>query len=125
MSEIKITIHGREFKARLNNSAAAQALCYQMPMTVVMDELFGEILLFKGENLPTRSVCPNTIAAGDLMLFGGAVWSYSTSRLRRRMIIRCWAQLKTRKGWLKRQAQVRLRLNLRSSAGEGGKQDEF
>ena len=39
MSEIKITIHGREFKARLNNSAAAQALCYQMPMTVVMDEL--------------------------------------------------------------------------------------
>ena len=73
MSEIKITIHGREFKARLNNSAAAQALCYQMPMTVVMDELNGnEKYCYLKENLPTRSVCPNTIAAGDLMLVGGS-----------------------------------------------------
>jgi len=73
MSEIKITIHGREFKARLNNSAAAQALCYQMPMTLAMDELNGnEKYCYLKEKLPTRSECPNSIAAGDLMLFGGS-----------------------------------------------------
>ena len=66
MSEIKITIHGREFKARLNNSAAAQAICHSMPMTVAMDELNGnEKYCYLKENLPTRSVCPNTITAGE------------------------------------------------------------
>lgn len=73
MSEIKITISGREFKARLNHCAAAQALCHSMPMTLTMDELNGnEKYCYLKENLPTRSVCPNSIAAGDLMLFGGS-----------------------------------------------------
>lgn len=73
MSEIKITILGREFKARLNHCAAAQALCYQMPMTLAMDELNGnEKYCYLKEKLPTRSECPNFITAGNLMLFGGS-----------------------------------------------------
>ena len=73
MSEIKITISGREFQARLNHCTAAQALCHSMPMTLTMDELNGnEKYCYLKENLPTRSVCPNSIAAGDLMLFGGS-----------------------------------------------------
>ncbi len=71
MSEIKITIHGREFKARLNNSAAAQAICHSMPMTVAMDELNGnEKFNYLSDGLPTEAEQPATIQAGDLMLYG-------------------------------------------------------
>ena len=41
MTKIQMTVNGQSFPATLNNSAAAQALLYQLPVTLVMEDLNG------------------------------------------------------------------------------------
>lgn len=71
MTKIQITINGQSFPATLNNSAAAQALLYQLPVTFTMEDLNGnEKYIDLDEKLATNSVAFGSVSAGDLMLFG-------------------------------------------------------
>ena len=71
MTKIQMTINGQSFPATLNNSAAAQALLHQLPVTLVMEDLNGnEKYIYLDEKLATNSVAFGSVSAGDLMLFG-------------------------------------------------------
>ncbi len=68
---ITIRIGNSVFAATLENNAAARAFSALLPLTVTMTEMNGnEKYHYLAENLPTDSRRPETILAGDLMLYG-------------------------------------------------------
>ena len=57
MTKIQMTINGQSFPASLNNSAAAQALLHQLPVTLVMEDLNGnEKYIYLDEKLAANSI---------------------------------------------------------------------
>lgn len=65
------TINGTEFALVLEDTPAAQAFCNLLPLEVEMAELNGnEKYVYLDESLPTDPRCPQTIEAGDVMLYG-------------------------------------------------------
>lgn len=70
---IVITIGGREFPAALENTEAARAFAELLPLHLQLEELNGnEKYTYLDNPLPTDSRNPETIHAGDLMLFGSS-----------------------------------------------------
>lgn len=68
---IRLTVGGASFSATLKDTDAARALADRLPMTLRMSELNGnEKYAYLDEALPTASLRPGTIHAGDIMLFG-------------------------------------------------------
>lgn len=69
--KITLSAGGRRFEALLYDTPAADALWERLPMTVTMQELNGnEKYCDLPDALPANAVRPETIQAGDLMLFG-------------------------------------------------------
>jgi hypothetical protein len=70
---IVITVGGQEFQATLDNTEAARAFAKQLPLHLQLEELNGnEKYAYLDNPLPTDSRNPETIHAGDLMLFGSS-----------------------------------------------------
>ena len=70
---IVITVGGREFQATLEDTEAARAFAALLPLHLQLEELNGNEKYTYLENpLPTDSRNPETIHAGDLMLFGSS-----------------------------------------------------
>ena len=68
---LRIQVGDRTFTARLEDTPAAQALADALPMTLNMEEMNGnEKYFFLPDTLPTDPGQPDSIAAGDLMLYG-------------------------------------------------------
>lgn len=66
----KLTIGGTDFAAELANNATAQAFNALLPMTLNMTELNGnEKYKYLDTTLPTNAACPETIHAGDILLY--------------------------------------------------------
>ena len=71
MIDLKITVAGQVFTAKLYDNESTQALLHQLPLTVRMDELNGnEKYYFMPIALPTSSERPGEIHTGDFMLYG-------------------------------------------------------
>ena len=91
--KMKITIGTHIFIATLYNNATAMAFQRQLPLTINMTELNGNVKYFDlPDNLPANASNPGTIQAGDLMLYGSNTLvlfyktfttSYSYTRLAR------------------------------------------
>lgn len=74
-AQMKITLDvgGAMFTATLAAGEAADVFAARLPMTLEMRELNGnEKYCYLDDALPADASCPNTIAAGDLMLFGSS-----------------------------------------------------
>lgn len=70
---IVITVGGREFQATLDNTEAARAFAKLLPLHLQLEELNGnEKYAYLDNPLPADSRNPETIHAGDLMLFGSS-----------------------------------------------------
>jgi hypothetical protein len=68
---MKIKIGNKIFQAVLYDNATANAFKSMLPMTVNMVELNGnEKYVDLSGNLPTNASKPDTIHAGDLMIYG-------------------------------------------------------
>ncbi|QCT73663.1 hypothetical protein CPZ25_013755 [Eubacterium maltosivorans] len=66
-----VQVGGRIYTAQLEDTPAAKALVNAMPMTLNMDEMNGnEKYFFLSDTLPTNAGRPDSIAPGDLMLYG-------------------------------------------------------
>ena len=73
MSEIKITIAGRNFTAVPANTPAAAEFSKLLPLTLRMNELNGnEKYAGLPDKLPADSACPGRIGSGELMLYGNS-----------------------------------------------------
>jgi len=73
MSEIKITIAGRNFTAVPANTPAAAEFSKLLPLTLRMNELNGnEKYAGLSDRLPADSACPGRIGSGELMLYGNS-----------------------------------------------------
>ena len=71
MSEIKITIGGKNFTATLADTPAAAEFLKRLPLTLRMNELNGnEKYAGLSDRLPAESACPGRIGSGELMLYG-------------------------------------------------------
>lgn len=71
MIDLKITVAGQVFTAKLYDNESTQALLHQLPLTVCMGELNGnEKYYFMPVALPTNSERPGEIHTGDFMLYG-------------------------------------------------------
>jgi hypothetical protein len=71
--KLKITIGSKTFTATLNNNETATAFKAMLPMEISMKELNGNEKYFDLPNkLPVNASNPNTIQAGDLMLYGSS-----------------------------------------------------
>ena len=71
LDNISITIGDRTFTAALEQNSTAEAFRSQLPLTLDMQELNGnEKYHYLSTQLPTNSTKPDTIHAGDLMLYG-------------------------------------------------------
>lgn len=69
--QISVTVNGTPFTATLEDTAAGQELLARLPLTLSMDELHGnEKYCYTGEAFGGESYVPETIEAGDLMVFG-------------------------------------------------------
>lgn len=82
-NQLKMIIDGAGFSVTLENNTAVAALKALLPLTVNMAEMNGnEKYYYLPENLPTASSRPETIRAGDLMLYGSSclVLFYETFR---------------------------------------------
>jgi hypothetical protein len=83
--KLKITIGTYNFTATLYHNATVTAFKTRLPMTINMIELNGNEKYFDlPNNLPANASNPNTIQAGDLMLYGSTTLvlfykSFSTS----------------------------------------------
>ena len=83
--KLKITIGTNTFTATLYNNATVTAFKTRLPMTINMRELNGNEKYFDlPNNLPANASNPDTIQAGDLMLYGSNTFvlfykSFSTS----------------------------------------------
>lgn len=73
MDHLSITVNGMEFTATLVDNESARVFAAMLPMTIDMSELNGnEKYYYLDSDLPTNSVRPGTIHAGDLMLYGSS-----------------------------------------------------
>ena len=73
MSEIKITIAGKNFTATLADTPAAMKFSKLLPLTLRMNELNGnEKYAGLSDRLPADSTCPGRISSGELMLYGNS-----------------------------------------------------
>lgn len=73
MSEIKITIAGKDFTAVPANTPAAAEFLKRLPLTLRMNELNGnEKYAGLPDRLPADSACPGKISRGELMLYGNS-----------------------------------------------------
>lgn len=68
---IQVLVNNQAFTATLNGEAAAQELMRRLPLTLTMDELHGnEKYCYTGQAFNGATSVPDTIEAGDLMVFG-------------------------------------------------------
>ncbi len=71
MNTIRITADGKTFSAELYDNRAAREFAEMLPLSVDMNELNGnEKYYYMPNALPAEASRPNTIHAGDLMLYG-------------------------------------------------------
>lgn len=71
--QIRIIIGNASFTASLEDNATARAFKASLPITVNMTEQAGnEKFYYLPTALPTSTVTPGTIFAGDLMLWGNS-----------------------------------------------------
>jgi hypothetical protein len=71
--QIRIIIGNASFTATLEDNATAKAFKASLPITVNMTEQAGnEKFYYLPTALPTSTVTPGTIFAGDLMLWGNS-----------------------------------------------------
>ena len=69
--QITITVNGTPFTATIENNAAGQELLARLPLTLSMEELHGnEKYCYTGKAFGGEQYVPDTIEAGDLMVFG-------------------------------------------------------
>lgn len=70
---LNISVGGKTFTASLAENSTAEAFKNLLPMTLQMSELNGnEKYHYLSSSLPTNTVRPGTIHAGDLMLYGSS-----------------------------------------------------
>ena len=68
---LTLTVGGATFAVTLEDTAAARELAARLPLTLAMSELNGnEKYAYLDDPLPTAVSRPETIHAGDVMLFG-------------------------------------------------------
>ena len=73
MSEIEITIAGKNFTAVPADTPAAAAFLKRLPLTLRMNELNGnEKYAGLPDKLPADPACPGRISSGELMLYGNS-----------------------------------------------------
>ena len=73
MSEIKITIAGKNFTAIPANTPVAAKFLKRLPLTLGMNELNGnEKYAGLSDKLPADPACPGRIGSGELMLYGNS-----------------------------------------------------
>lgn len=69
--KVKITAGGKTFAADIEDSETGKAFWGKLPMTLQMSELNGNEKYCYGVSLPRNDKHYGSIAAGDLMLYGG------------------------------------------------------
>ena len=68
---LTLTVDGAAFAVTLEDTAVARELAARLPLTLAMSELNGnEKYAYLDDPLPTAASRPETIHAGDVMLFG-------------------------------------------------------
>ena len=90
-SVIVVSVGGKSFTAKVEDSETGRAVVAKLPLTLSMTELNGNEKYCYGVSLPTASRYYSTIEAGDLMLYGsncvvlfyGAAGGYSYTRIGR------------------------------------------
>ena len=90
-SFIVVSVGGKRFTAKIENSETGRAFMEKLPLTLSMTELNGNEKYNYGVTLPTASKYYSNIEAGDLMLYGsncvvlfyGAAGGYSYTRIGR------------------------------------------
>ena len=90
-SVIVVSVGGKSFTAKVEDSETGRAFVAKLPLTLSMTELNGNEKYCYGVSLPTASRYYSTIEAGDLMLYGsncvvlfyGAAGGYSYTRIGR------------------------------------------
>ena len=69
--QISVTVNGTTFTATIEDTAAGQELLARLPLTLQMEELHGnEKYCYTDESFGGETYVPDTIEAGDLMVFG-------------------------------------------------------
>ena len=69
--KVKITAGGKTFAADIEDSETGKAFWGKLPLTLQMSELNGNEKYCYGVTLPRNDKHYGSIAAGDLMLYGG------------------------------------------------------
>ena len=68
---IVMSAGGHTFTVTMEQNTTAEAFCAMLPLTLEMSELNGnEKYHYLDRSLPTTTVHPGTIHAGDIMLYG-------------------------------------------------------
>jgi len=68
---VSMVVAGQSFPVALHDNTTAEAFCNLLPLTIEMSELHGnEKYHYLSSPLPTNSTRPDTIHAGDIMLYG-------------------------------------------------------
>ena len=88
-SVIVVSVGGKSFTAKIEDSETGRAFMEKLPLTLSMTELNGNEKYCYGVTLPTASKYYSTIEAGDLMLYGsncivlfyGSAGGYSYTRI--------------------------------------------
>ena len=69
--QIAVTVNDAPFTATIEDTAAGQELLARLPLTLAMEELHGnEKYCYTGASFGGEQYVPETIEAGDLMVFG-------------------------------------------------------
>ena len=90
-SVIVVSVGGKSFTAKVEDSETGRAFVAKLPLTLSMTELNGNEKYCYGVSLPTAARYYSMIEAGDLMLYGsncvvlfyGAAGGYSYTRIGR------------------------------------------
>ncbi|MBR1828996.1 MAG: hypothetical protein IJ781_05735 [Atopobiaceae bacterium] len=68
---ISVTVNGVAFTATVADTKAGNQLVERLPMSLAMEELHGnEKYCYTGDTFDGEQFVPETIEAGDLMVFG-------------------------------------------------------
>lgn len=71
VENITMSVGGHSFVITMEQNTTAEAFYTMLPMTLDMNELNGnEKYCYINQALPTNTVHPSTIRAGDVMLYG-------------------------------------------------------
>lgn len=71
ISNIKVTVDGKTYNAKIEKNETAQSLVNMLPLELTMSELNGnEKYIYLDKTLPTNSYSPKHIEVGDIMLYG-------------------------------------------------------